>query len=181
MTSEEIKQNLTMREVVEQNGIRIDRKGFCCCPFHNEKTASMKIYKDSFHCFGCGANGDIFTFTQQLNNCDFKTAFLLLGGTYKHMTNNAKIRANTRRERALKEKERQLKAEQKFKQELSYCIDLMREGIKVLEPFTDDWTFCQNKLVFLLHVWEEKIENGKEIETLNVYRELGAIRRKFNS
>ena len=48
MTVEEIKQQNTMRDVVTRYGIEVNRSGFCKCPFHNEKTASMKIYKDSF-------------------------------------------------------------------------------------------------------------------------------------
>jgi DNA primase len=30
------------------------------CPFHNEKSPSFYVYDDSFHCFGCGAHGDVF-------------------------------------------------------------------------------------------------------------------------
>lgn len=83
MTVEEIKQQNTMRDVVARYGIEVNRSGFCKCPFHNEKTASMKIYKDSFYCFGCHAGGDIFTFIQKIEGVDFKTAFESLGGTYE--------------------------------------------------------------------------------------------------
>jgi CHC2 zinc finger len=35
----------------------------CCCPFHSEKTASFVIYPDGhYHCFGCGAHGDILDY-----------------------------------------------------------------------------------------------------------------------
>ena len=91
MTKEEIKQSLSMREVVERYGIRIDRKGFCCCPFHNEKTPSMKIYKDSSYCFGCGRSDDIFSFVMGMEHCDFKTAFKNLGGTYEKKSNYSHI------------------------------------------------------------------------------------------
>ena len=83
MTTDEIKQSVSMQELVERYGIRIDRKGFCCCPFHKEKTGSMKIYKSSYNCFGCGANGDIFSFVMGMEHCDFKTAYKALGGSYK--------------------------------------------------------------------------------------------------
>ena len=44
-------------------------------PFHyGDHTASLKIYKDSFYCFGCGASGDIFDFVMRMERCDFKTA-----------------------------------------------------------------------------------------------------------
>ena len=43
----------------------------------------MKVYKDSVYCFGCGWTGDVFKLYQELNHCDFKTAFLALGGEYE--------------------------------------------------------------------------------------------------
>ena len=44
------------------------------CPFHTEKTPSLKIYDDSFYCFGCGATGDVITFVMRWFNIDFKQA-----------------------------------------------------------------------------------------------------------
>lgn len=55
--------------------LKINKAGFCLCPFHNEKTPSMKIYKENtFKCFGCGAWGDAITFYMQMNNVDFVSA-----------------------------------------------------------------------------------------------------------
>lgn len=43
------------------------------CPFHNEKTPSFTVYPEngSFYCFGCGAGGDVFTFTKLIENLDY--------------------------------------------------------------------------------------------------------------
>ena len=82
MTLEEIKENVTMRDVMDKYKIKVSRSNMCCCPIHKEKHPSMKIYKDSFNCFSCGAHGDIFSFVQEMEKCDFKTAFMFLGGTY---------------------------------------------------------------------------------------------------
>lgn len=84
MDKEVIKQQNSMRDVLNRYGMIPNRSGFIQCPFHTgDRTASMKIYKDSYYCFGCGATGDIFTFVQNMDNCDFKTAFTILGGTYQ--------------------------------------------------------------------------------------------------
>lgn len=181
MTSEELKASITMSEVVRQYGIGIDRKGFCKCPFHHEKTASMKIYKDSFFCFGCHESGDIFKFVQQMDNCDFKTAFMTLGGTYEHMSDNARNVANSKRERAKNERERAEKSADKLKSEMSICIELCREGVKVLEPFSDLWCECSNNLTFLLNAWESHFEKEEEIDEINVYRVCRQIRCSFHS
>ena len=69
-----IKDRLTMREVLERYGYQADRKGFMCCPFHNEKTPSMQIYEKDFHCFGCQEHGDIITFVQKLFDLSFPDA-----------------------------------------------------------------------------------------------------------
>ena len=55
-------------------GYQPNKAGFLCCAFHREKTASMKVYEKSFHCFGCGANGDVITFVQKLINLPFQEA-----------------------------------------------------------------------------------------------------------
>lgn len=50
------------------------------CPFHNEKTPSFTVAADKqiFHCFGCGAGGDVFKFVQLRENVDFKEALTIL-------------------------------------------------------------------------------------------------------
>ncbi|MEE0968186.1 MAG: CHC2 zinc finger domain-containing protein [Clostridia bacterium] len=67
-----IKDRLKMREVLERYGYTADRKGFICCPFHNEKTPSMRIYEKDYHCFGCQEHGDIITFIQKLFGLSFQ-------------------------------------------------------------------------------------------------------------
>ena len=46
------------------------------CPFHNEKTPSFVVSpeKQIFHCFGCGASGDVIKFIMRIEDVDFKTA-----------------------------------------------------------------------------------------------------------
>jgi len=46
------------------------------CPFHNEKTPSFNVSADRqfFHCFGCGAGGDVITFLMRIENLDFPDA-----------------------------------------------------------------------------------------------------------
>ena len=44
-----------------------------CCPFHDDKNPSMKV-DQRFHCFGCGADGDVIDFTAKLFNLSPKEA-----------------------------------------------------------------------------------------------------------
>ena len=60
-----------MREVLLHYGYQPNRAKFICCPFHNEKTPSMKIYEQDYHCFGCGEHGDAISFVQKLFGLSF--------------------------------------------------------------------------------------------------------------
>jgi DNA primase len=46
------------------------------CPFHQEKTASFSVHAGNqfFHCFGCNAGGDVFSFVQKIENISFREA-----------------------------------------------------------------------------------------------------------
>lgn len=61
---QEVKERISMMEIATGYGLNVNRSGFCNCPFHNEKTPSMKIYENGYKCFGCGEGGDMFTFVQ---------------------------------------------------------------------------------------------------------------------
>ena len=61
-----VKSAVTPRQAAEAYGLAIGRNDMARCPFHNDKTPSMKLYEDHFYCFGCGAAGDVVTLTAQL-------------------------------------------------------------------------------------------------------------------
>lgn len=55
------------------------------CPFHNEKSPSFSVndQKGFYHCFGCGAHGDIIGFTMQIEGLGFKDAIVKLANDYR--------------------------------------------------------------------------------------------------
>jgi DNA primase len=55
------------------------------CPFHQEKTPSFSVHatRQFFHCFGCGASGDVFSFVQKLENITFPEAIRLVAEKLK--------------------------------------------------------------------------------------------------
>ncbi len=63
--------------------VKLDRKGsryWGCCPFHNEKTPSFSVMQDEgvYHCFGCKEHGDVISFVQKMESCEFMDAVKLL-------------------------------------------------------------------------------------------------------
>ena len=59
---------------------RAGRDYVCLCPSHNEKPPSCHIHPDKefFHCFGCGAGGDVITFVMKYHNLDYWEAVKML-------------------------------------------------------------------------------------------------------
>ena len=71
----EIKSRLDIVEIVSEY-VKLKRNGrtfWGCCPFHNEKTPSFSVSpeRQTYHCFGCGKGGDIFSFIMETNILNF--------------------------------------------------------------------------------------------------------------
>lgn len=100
----EIKSKVNIATFAADHGMVPNAKGFILCPFHGEKTASLKLYDDnSFYCFGCHAHGDIVDFAKELYGLDFKGTLRQLSKEYnlKLFGETASIYDSTPFERAL--------------------------------------------------------------------------------
>lgn len=123
-----IKDRLTMREVFERYGFNVDRRGFVCCPFHNEKTPSTRVYDKDFHCFGCGENGDIISFVQKFFGVSFQDALKKLDadfvlGIYKEQSFEYLRCMYYKQQKLNAEKERKKWAKQKADNEYWEAFD----------------------------------------------------------
>ena len=58
----------TVRQAAEHYGLKIGQGNMVCCPFHADRTPSMKLNEDYFYCFGCGATGDVIDLVAKLFN-----------------------------------------------------------------------------------------------------------------
>ena len=61
-----IKDNITIPQAAERYGLHTTRSGLARCPFHDDRTQSMKLNADYYYCFGCHAAGDVINLTAQL-------------------------------------------------------------------------------------------------------------------
>ena len=81
---DELRSRVSVADVVAEK-VKLTRKGreyTGLCPFHNEKTPSFTVNeaKGFYHCFGCGAHGDIIKFEMEANNLPFMDALEKLAG-----------------------------------------------------------------------------------------------------
>lgn len=82
-----IKEQADIVQIIGEN-VELKKAGvryLGCCPFHDEKTPSFSVHpgQQFFHCFGCGASGDVFEFQMKYNNMDFPTAMKELARRYQ--------------------------------------------------------------------------------------------------
>ena len=144
MTLEEVKRANPIIDIVRNRGISINRSKMIRCPFHDDRSASMKLCHDHAHCFGCKWHGDVVDFVAAMDGISFKEAFLQLGGTYDEdpgevaeTVKNASIRREVSDLR-----DRVLRAELQR-------IGKLISGLQELnpEPFSDEWCMKED-LIF---------------------------------
>ena len=63
---EAVKAAVTPRMAAERYGLPVRQGSMVCCPFHADRTPSMKLNEDYFYCFGCGASGDVIDLAARL-------------------------------------------------------------------------------------------------------------------
>ncbi len=86
---QKIRDNLNIIDVAMDLGLKLDRNNMCCCPFHLEDSASMKLYDknrggdNKFYCFGCGEKGDVIDLTAKMYNIPVREAAKKLNDDYK--------------------------------------------------------------------------------------------------
>ncbi|EZP79510.1 DNA primase [Novosphingobium resinovorum] len=78
-----LRRNHSVVDQAKAAGIKLERAGDelkACCPFHNDRSPSMTIYRGGsrWYCFGCGKGGDVVDFLRELHKVDFKTAAAML-------------------------------------------------------------------------------------------------------
>lgn len=120
-TAEAIKRLVDMREAVEHYGFYPNRGGYISCPFHKEKTASLKVYCSSdnhsgWHCFGCGRGGSVIDFVMQLFDINYQQAVIRINQDFNlgltkekasraALSKAARMARQERREEELRESE----------------------------------------------------------------------------
>ncbi len=75
---EDLRKDLNLLKSIVIKKTKLDDRDFGLCPFHEETTPSFHIFngldRARYHCFGCGADGDIFNYLQKTEYLTFTLA-----------------------------------------------------------------------------------------------------------
>ena len=126
---EAVKQSVSAREAAEFYGIEVKRNGMACCPFHDDKNPSMKV-DQRFHCFGCGADGDVIDFTAKLFDLSPKEAAEKLAQDFGLIYDS---QAPPRRRYV-----RQKNGAQKFREDRQRCYRVLSDYYYLLKKWEAD-------------------------------------------
>ena len=127
---EAVKQSVTTRQAAERYGIRVERNGMCCCPFHNDSTPSMKLDR-RYYCFGCGATGDVIDFVSRLRGIGSKEAAILLAQNFSISYEDSTGK--------MSKSQQQNTDEQNFQHMERYCFRVLLDYYRLLCRWKEDY------------------------------------------
>ena len=167
---EAVKQSVTTRQAAEHYGIKVNRNGMAVCPFHNDRTPSMKTDR-RFYCFGCGATGDVIDFASRLHGLNAREAAILLANDFS-VPYEDKPQGGRKHQ---KPPPRQKSPEQQFEEIQRYCFRILADYRQLLA----DWKkkYAPHSLEETWHpLFEEALQNLPHVEYLLdilLYGEIG--------
>ena len=124
---ETIKAAVPVRQAAEHYGLKVNRNGMACCPFHNDRHPSLKLNEEYFFCFGCGATGDAIEFTAKLFDLGSLQAAQRLAVDFGISTEQGQAVATSR-----KPKHPHIR---QFREDEMLCFRVMTDYLHLLE----DW------------------------------------------
>lgn len=164
---EGIKESLDLRKVAREYGLNPNKSGFVCCPFHIEKTPSMKVEKGQWYCFGCHQYGDVYDFIGKMNNLNFVQTLSKMNEDYKLGLGDyigEEEREQIRTEYRMRTADRALRAKQKSRYreaERRYVDEFYTLSRRYMEASTEERKRIFFRLRFLNSLLDAGL-NGNE-------------------
>ena len=119
---EAVKAAVTPRMAAERYGLPVRQGNMVCCPFHADRTPSMKLNEDYFYCFGCGASGDVIDLAARLFDLSKYEAVQKLAADFGISGEKPSVLAKLKRGKTQAEAER-------------HCFRVLRDYFGILQ----DW------------------------------------------
>ena len=158
---EDVKAYISADTVISDYGVKIGRNGMACCPFHADKHPSMKVDKEHYHCFGCGAHGDVISFVAQMEGLSNYDAACKIVDDYRlPIETMGQVSAKEREEffKAQEQKIHIISIKKEFDKwvdekihELKECEALIEEARESILRTGPGTAFISNGFAYMLH------------------------------
>ena len=119
-----VKAAVTPRMAAERYGLPIQQGSMICCPFHADRTPSMKLNEDYFYCFGCGAHGDVIDLAARLFGLSGYDAAKKLAADFGITEQKPSVLAKLKRGKTQVESKR-------------HCFRVLRDYFGILQDWKD--------------------------------------------
>lgn len=168
-----IKERITSRQIIEHYGFKPDRGGYICCPFHGEKTASLKVHKSGWYCYGCHEGGDAIEFVRLYERCRFAQAvakidtFFGLGLVKAEKVSLADLYAARQTEQTKRKAEHALRATK-----TAFSARLDKDWAECWEAYREAWSTQIDRRTAIL--WWNMAIAEDTMEYIDYFQELTA-------
>ena len=124
-----VRENITARQVVGHYGVRVNRNGMACCPFHDDKHPSMKV-DNRYYCFGCGEKGDAIDFVSKYFGLSSRDAAIKIADDFA--LDYKIVKYESIKKKLMKHKK---SLEQEFQEEQQYCFKVLSDYLHLLKKW----------------------------------------------
>ncbi|MDE6182474.1 MAG: hypothetical protein K2F59_04645 [Eubacteriales bacterium] len=123
---EKVKEEISMIDLINYLGIKTTKNNYIVCPFHKEKTASLKIYEKSYYCFGCQSNGTVIDFIKNYMGLNTLESTEYLAKAFRVSIKKMTIREQYAYEKAKKEQRDNKRFDKWVKKAFDILLDYHR-------------------------------------------------------
>lgn len=127
-----VKAHISTIDAAERYGIEVRRNGMALCPFHNDRTPSLYVADDHYHCFGCGEHGDSIDLAAKLYDLPMHKAAQKLAADFG-------IAVDEPISKDIQDKRRRKNEAQKLRENEHLCFSLLREYSERLEHWKAEY------------------------------------------
>ena len=153
----QIKEQVTARQVAESYGLTVGRNGMACCPFHDDKHPSLKV-DNGFYCFGCGEKGDAIAYVAKLFGIyQYEAAIKIADDFHLSINHSYNPYVNEKLNKKIQDRNRVLDIKERFQKWCNNAIDILHDanwdiydveqayrGLPVEDCFNDDFAFLMH-------------------------------------
>lgn len=186
---ETVKAAVPMKQAAESYGLRLNRGGMACCPFHDDRHPSLKLNEDYFYCFGCGATGDVIDFTSRLFGLTIYEAALKLAADFGIDTGRPPLSS-------IVEELNRLKIAQALRDRERLCVSVLTDYLWLLrdwnvryapqspqEPIHDRFVEACRRLDYVEYMLDElaqadKAERAEIVSMLTADNKMANLKRR---